>query len=82
MNQFVLLRNIALGYPIRSFSIQVYSKSKWKTIYSGTAIGNKYIFLAEKPIATKRIRLVINESVGEPEITSFSVFTIKNNTNL
>ena len=82
INQFVLQENIALGHRIRSFSIQVYSKSKWHSINSGTSIGNKYIFLAEKPIATSRVRLVINESVGEPDITSFSVFKIKNNTNL
>lgn len=82
INQFVVEENIALGHRIKSFSIQVYTKDKWQTINSGTAIGNKYIFLAEKSIATKRVRLLIKEAIAEPEITGFSVFEVKTKNDL
>ncbi|MEO6916828.1 MAG: glycoside hydrolase family 29, partial [Chitinophagaceae bacterium] len=77
INQWVIRENISLGHRVKSFSIQALVNGKWQTINSGTAIGNKYIFLAEKSVATKKVRLLINEAVADPEIENFSVFEVK-----
>ena len=77
LNQIVIQENIALGHRVRAFSIQVYERGKWLTINKGTSIGNKYIFLSERTIVTKKVRLLINESVSQPDIINFSAYHIE-----
>ncbi|WP_432221393.1 alpha-L-fucosidase [Flavobacterium sp. TMP13] len=79
INQIVIQENIALGHRVRAFSIQIFENGKWQTINSGTAIGNKYIFLADRPVLTKKLRLLIDKSVGEPDIINFAVFNVEKN---
>lgn len=79
INQFVIQENIALGHRVRAFSIQVYQKGKWQTINKGTAIGNKYIFLSDKHILAKKLRLVVDESVAQPDIINFAVYHVEGN---
>ncbi|WP_072939774.1 alpha-L-fucosidase [Flavobacterium granuli] len=77
VNQFVVQENIATGHRVRAFSIQAYQKGKWQTINKGTAIGNKYIFLSDKPVLTKKLRLVIDQSVAGPDITNFAAYHVE-----
>jgi alpha-L-fucosidase len=77
VNQFVIQENIALGHRVRAFSIQVYEKGKWQTINKGSAVGNKYIFLSEKTVVTKNVRLVVDESVAQPDIINFAVYHVE-----
>ena len=77
VNQFVIQENIALGHRVRAFSIQVHESGKWITINKGTSIGNKYIFLSDKTIVTKKVRLLINESVLQPDIINFSAYHVE-----
>lgn len=79
VNQFVIQENIALGHRVRAFSIQVYQKGKWQTINKGTAIGNKYILLSDKHILAKKLRLVVDESVAQPDIINFAVYHVEGN---
>ena len=74
VNQIVLQEDITKGHCVRRFSIQAFIKGKWQTVAQGSAIGNKYIRVLDKPVATKKIRLVIDEAVAEPSIQNFSVY--------
>lgn len=77
VNQFVIQENIALGHRVRAFSLQAYVNGKWQTINKGTAIGNKYIYLSDRPIRTNKLRLRVDESVTEPDIVNFSVSNVQ-----
>jgi len=76
INQVVLQENIAKGHRVKRFHIEVFSKGKWKTIYEGTAIGQKHICLFEEPVQTEKIRFIVDESFDEPDLLSFSVYHI------
>ena len=48
--------------------------SDWKTIFQGSAIGHKLIVQAYPRQFYETIRIVINESVGEPLIRKMAVY--------
>lgn len=77
VNQFVIQENIAAtGHAIKNFRIDVLLKDRWKTIYRGTAVGHKHIYLSEQSYTTRNIRLVTENSFETPDITNFSVYHV------
>lgn len=77
VNQFVIQENIAAtGHTIKNFRIDVLLKGRWKTIYRGTAVGHKHIYLSEQSYTTNNIRLVTENSFETPDITNFSVYHV------
>ncbi len=76
VNHVILQENIKNGERVREYSVQAYQDGKWVTVCEGTCIGHKRIQQL-KPVTTERIRLVILEAVGNPQIKSFSVFYVE-----
>lgn len=74
VNQFLIQENIANGHCVKRFNIQILANGKWKTIMNGSSIGNKYIKLLDKPIVTKKVRLIIEDVFAEPTIKMFAVY--------
>ena len=76
VNQVVVSENIALGHLVKNFKIRAMVNKKWKTIVTGSAIGNKFIALMKEPVLADRIQLVIDNSFAEPEIVKFAVYDV------
>ena len=79
VNQFVLQENIAKGHRVKNFQVQAYVNGHWKTVWEGSAIGNKYICLLNEPVVTKKLRLKIGDAFAEPEITLFAAYNLQGN---
>lgn len=71
----MIQENIAKGHRVKKFKVQAQIKGKWTTVTEGSAIGHKYIYPLAQPIATSRLRLIIDEVFAEPEIINFSVYS-------
>lgn len=70
----VVSENVENGQRVREFRIQVRRSGRWQTIAKGTAVGNKFIVGFDEAVAAKKIRLLIDRSVGEPVISRFAVY--------
>lgn len=81
INQFVIQEDIAKGHRVKRFTIEALVTGKWKTIIKGSAIGNKYIQLLDKPVIAKKFRLKIDDVFAEPDITKFAVYHVNSNNN-
>jgi len=75
-NQVVVQENIATGERIRAFVIQARMAGKWKTVLSGTSVGQKYIAVLPSPVKAGAVRLVVTGAIGVPEIKSFMLYDI------
>ena len=75
LNQFVVQEDIAKGHRVKNFSIQVQKNGNWKTVATGSSIGNKYIHVMDQSVITKKIRLNIESAFAEPDIKLFSVYS-------
>jgi len=69
------------GQKIQKYAIQVLDGTKWKTIYSGTAIGHKKIDFFPR-ITTQHVRLNILSASATPRIREFQLFDGTPSTNL
>jgi alpha-L-fucosidase len=76
VNQVVISENIALGHRVKNFKIRAMVNKKWKTIVTGSAIGNKFISLLSEPVLSDRFQLVIEDSFAVPEIIKFAVYVV------
>lgn len=76
INQFVIQEDIAKGHRVKRFHVQALINGKWKTVAAGSAIGHKYIQLLDKPVVTKKLRLIIDDVFAEPDIKNFAVYQV------
>ncbi|WP_340111252.1 alpha-L-fucosidase [Maribellus mangrovi] len=75
VNHVIIQENIELGERVRKYRIEVKTQGKWETICGGTAIGHKRIQHFD-PVSCNKLRLVIEESDGQPQISNFSAFRV------
>lgn len=74
ISRILLGEDLREGQKVRAFRVQAQVKGKWTTIYTGSAIGNKHIILLEKPVTCKSIRILIDQAVGTPTLTTLNVY--------
>lgn len=75
INQIVLMENIELGERVREFIIQGRTAEGWKDLFHGSCIGHKYIGRFEG-VEVSSLKLVINQSLEEPQIREFSAYNL------
>jgi len=73
INYVVLQEDIAIGERIRQYRIESFSNGRWSEIDKGQVIGHKRIQKIE-PVKAKKLKLVIEKSLGEPKIRTFEVY--------
>ena len=78
MNKLVIQEDIVEGERIREYKVEALVDGKWKTVASGQSIGHKWIHMIEE-VTTQRLRLVVNKSIAEPIIKTFSVYNVNQN---
>ncbi|MFT6933704.1 MAG: alpha-L-fucosidase [Maribacter sp.] len=76
MNHIVLQEDISKGERVRKFTLEGKTENGWQTLFEGSSIGHKFIHVFDE-IEVSHIRLKIIESIGEPMIQSFEIFSIK-----
>lgn len=69
----VLQEYLPLGQRIKSFSIETRADDQWKLAAEGTTIGHKRI-IAIKPVETKMIRIIVNESKACLAISNVEIY--------
>ena len=74
IDQVVLMEDIAYGERVRQYILEIYADGEWKEIVQGTAIGHKKID-ALTPINVEKMRLRLTESVANPIIRKFAVYS-------
>jgi alpha-L-fucosidase len=72
-NVAMLQENIAKGQRVEKFHIEYRDSAGWHNLASGTTIGYKRLIRFPEMTA-KSVRLVIDESRGEPEISEFGIY--------
>lgn len=71
---YVLVQEyIKLGQRVKSFTVEIEKDGNWLGIASGTTIGYKRI-LRIKPVETRKVRLVINDSKACPVISNVEIY--------
>ena len=76
VNQLVIQENIKNGERIRKYEVQARVNGKWEKVCEGQVVGHKRIQQFD-PVTTNRIRLLIPEALGTPQIKNFSIFYVK-----
>lgn len=77
INQIVVMENIESGERIRKFVLEGKTNSGWQTIFKGSGVGHKFIYRFDD-MEVSAVRLSIPESLGQPQISAFSVYHIEN----
>ena len=77
VDQLVIQEDIAHGERIRQYRVEASIKKGWKVVARGRSVGHKRIQLLDKTIETSRLRLVVEESMGEPLIKNWSIHYIE-----
>jgi alpha-L-fucosidase len=73
ISNIVIQEDITRGQRVRAYSIQAYTKGKWKIIAQGESIGHKRIHPIQ-PIEVEQLKLVIDQKILPPIIEQFSVY--------
>ena len=69
----IIQEDISKGERIRSWRVEAKTDGGWNVVCSGTSVGHKHI--AHFPaVRASAVRLIVDESVAEPQIHSFRVF--------
>ncbi|MEA1886337.1 MAG: alpha-L-fucosidase [Bacteroidota bacterium] len=76
VNTLVLREEIAGGQRVREYRVEAKINDKWKAVAEGSSIGNKRIQEIE-PVRAKEFRLIITNSIKEPQIKEFSLYNIR-----
>jgi alpha-L-fucosidase len=76
INHIVLQEDISKGERVRKFTLEGKTKNGWQSLFDGSSIGHKFIHVFDE-IEVSHIRLKIIESIGEPMIQSFEIFSVK-----
>ena len=75
-NCVLLSENIALGQRVRSYKLFAECGGEWKLISECQCIGYKRAIYFDEPIKATKIRLLMTESVGEPQISLVGLYLI------
>jgi len=75
VNQVTIAEDISQGERIRSFVLEAKIRGRWKSLYSGSAVGALRIITFPEVQATA-LRLQVRESSDTPLIRSFSAYKI------
>jgi hypothetical protein len=75
INHIILQENIANGERVRKFILEGKTSDGWQTIFEGSCIGHKFIYLFEN-MEVSEVRLTVLEAKGEPQIKNFQVFNV------
>ncbi|MGJ7029563.1 alpha-L-fucosidase [Niabella hirudinis] len=70
----VMEEELAKGQRVRAFEIQTFRNHKWQTLFSGSAIGHKFIYRLTSRPGSRRFRLKITHSAGPPAIQLFAAY--------
>lgn len=73
VNQIVLMEEISLGERVRRFRIEGKTRRGWTSLIEGSCVGHKFIARFDE-IELSSLRLMIEESKGEPQIKSFAIY--------
>ncbi len=76
INQIVISEDIQFGERVRRYQVKAFTNGNWTTICGGESIGNKRIQTFES-VTTNRIRLVLDESIANPVIKEFAVYSVE-----
>ncbi len=75
INMIVLQEDIRQGERVRSFEIEILRNEKWQVVNTGSCIGHKRIIKMD-PVISNKIRLKVKESIDEPLIKNFTVYSV------
>lgn len=75
INHFVIQEDISEGERVRAFRIEGYVNGDWVPLYRGSCIGHKHI-VRTSDVDTDEVRLIIDQSKGEPVIRKFALFSV------
>ena len=73
VNTFMVQEYILLGQRIKSFTLEVFSAGKWKTVYKGTTVGNKRL-VRFKTQEIKGLRFTITNSKAQVVLNNIGLF--------
>lgn len=74
VDRVVIMEDISEGERVRKYVLEGLAGDEWVALAEGTAIGHKRIErFAAQPVDCVRLRIL--ESVGEPRIRTFAVYT-------
>lgn len=71
----IIQEDITSGERIRSYRVEARIGGRWQTVCTGTSVGHKRIAYFDTPVTSKSFRLVVEDSVAEPVIRDFSVYS-------
>ncbi|MBO9620725.1 MAG: glycoside hydrolase family 29, partial [Niabella sp.] len=74
VQNIVIGENITRGQRVRAFELLGYQHHKWETVFSGSAIGHKFIYQLPPGNGYKKIKLVVKNSSGQSDIQYFGVY--------
>ncbi|WP_290797247.1 sulfatase-like hydrolase/transferase [Flavihumibacter sp. UBA7668] len=74
IKDIVVQEDILEGHRVKAFQIQGFVKGKWQILFTGSAIGHKFIHHLNEPLSTDHLRLIVTESSDEAIISNFSVY--------
>ena len=74
IDAIILSEDIRQGERIRSYELEGKVDGKWQTLSKGSCVGHKRIEDLQ-PIQVTAVRLIVNESVGQPILKDFSVYS-------
>ena len=72
-DRLVLQEELRVGQRIESFRLESWDGTHWKTVTHGTTVGYKRL-LRFPPVASKRVRLVIDSSRATPTLATFGLY--------
>ena len=77
LSHLVIREDISQGERVRAYTVEQRVGGKWKPLVKGSCIGHKRIEWLPEPIEVTGVRLSIGNSIGEPEIKSLSLFSVR-----
>lgn len=73
LNRLLIEEYIALGQRVKKFSLAVWQQGQYKTIASGTTIGNRRMLRFQR-VTTDKLRITIEEAKASPLISNIEVY--------
>jgi len=73
VNYVMIMENIDNAERVRRYTVDAWVDGKWLTVCDGVSIGHKRIQHFES-VKTNKLRLVVKEAEGIPDIKTFAVF--------
>ncbi|MCB0732655.1 MAG: alpha-L-fucosidase, partial [Ignavibacteriae bacterium] len=73
ISSIVIQEDIKYGERVRKFIVEGFENNKWEILNEGTCIGHKRIINLPF-IEVQKIRLIIKDSIDEPQIKTFSIY--------